>query len=165
MAMGASIFFIIALQAFGPAAQLPASVVLRVTGAVSQPLALSLEDLAAMPRTKVTAKEHDAGATYEGVALTAILQKAGAPLGKDLHGKALASYVVVTARDGYRVVFALPELDPAFTDAAQHIILVDTVGGKPLPEKQGPVRIIVPQEKKGARWIRMVESIEVVRLP
>ncbi len=138
MAMGASILLILALQAVGPAAQLPTGMVLRVSGAVSQPLALSLQDLAAMPRTKVTAKEHDTTATYEGVALTEILQKAGAPLGKQLHGKALASYVLVTAHDGYRVVFALPELDPDFTDASQKIILADTADGKPLPKTKDP---------------------------
>ena len=164
-AMGASILLILALQAVGPAAQLPTGVAVHVSGAVSQPLALSLQDLAAMPRIKVTAKEHDTTATYEGVALTEILQRAGAPLGKQLHGKALASYVLVTARDGYRVVFALPELDPDFTDASRQIILADTADGKPLPEKQAPLRIIDSQEKRGARWIRMVESIEVVKLP
>ena len=163
--MGASILLILALHAVGPRAQLSASPVVRISGAVSQPLALSLEDLAALPRTRVTATEHGSTATYEGVALTEVLRKAGAPLGKDLHGKAMASYVLVTARDGYRVVFALPELDPDFSDASLRIILADTADGKPLPEKQGPVRIVVPQEKKGARSIRMVESIEVVKLP
>jgi len=118
-----------------------------------------------MPRTKLTAKEHDKTVTYEGVTLTEILQKAGAPLGKQLHGKAMASYVVVTAHDGYRVLFALPELDPDFTDASKQVILADTADGMPLMEKQGPVRIVVPQEKKPARWIRMVDSIEVVTLP
>jgi DMSO/TMAO reductase YedYZ molybdopterin-dependent catalytic subunit len=118
-----------------------------------------------MPRTKVTAKEHEVTTTYEGVALTEILQKAGAPMGDKLRGKAMASYVLVTAHDGYRVVFALPELDPGFSDAAQQIILADTADGKPLTEKQGPVRLVVPQEKKGARWIRMVDSIEVVKVP
>jgi DMSO/TMAO reductase YedYZ molybdopterin-dependent catalytic subunit len=163
--MGAFILFILALQAAGPPAQLPVGTVLHVRGAVSQPLELSLQDLAAMRRTKVTATEHGATAIYEGVTLTEILQKAGAPLGKDLRGKAMASYVLVTAHDGYRVVFALPEFDPAFTDASQQIILADTVDGKPLPEKQGPVRMVVPQEKKPARWIRMVESVEVVKVP
>lgn len=163
--VGASILLILALQVVGPPAQLSAGAILRVSGAVSQPLALSLDDMAAMRRTKITASEHGTTATYEGVTLTDILQKAGAPLGKDLRGKAMASYILVTARDGYRVVFALPELDPDFTDASQRIILADTADGKPLPEKQGPLRIVVPQEKKGARWIRMVESIEVVKLP
>ena len=163
--MRASILLILALQAVGSPAQLPVGAILHVRGAVTQPLELSLQDLAAMRRTKVSATEHGVTATYEGVALTEILQEAGAPMGKDLRGKAMASYVLVTAHDGYRVVFALPELDPGFTDASQQIILADTVNGKPLPEKQGPVRIVVPQEKKGARWIRMVESIEVVKAP
>ncbi len=118
-----------------------------------------------MPRTRLTAKEHDRSVTYEGVALAEILQRAGAPMGKQLRGKAMASYVLVTAHDGYRVVFTLPELDPDFTDSAKQIILADTADGKPLPENQGPVRIVVPQDKKGARWVRMVETIEVVKLP
>lgn len=163
--MVASILLFIALQTVVPAAQLPTGVVLHVSGAVTQPLALSLQDLAAMPRTKLTVKEHDQTVTYEGVTLAEILQKAGAPMGEQLRGKALASYVLATAHDGYRVVFTLPELDPSFTDTAHHIILADSIDGKPLPEKQGPVRIVVSEDKKGARWIRMVESLEVVKLP
>ncbi len=65
-AMGAPILFILALQAAGSAAQLSTGVVLRVGGAVSQPLALSLQDLATMPRTIVNAKEHDTAVTCEG---------------------------------------------------------------------------------------------------
>lgn len=163
--MGASILLLFVLQAAGPTVQVPKAAVLHASGAVTQPLALSLQDLAAMPRTKVTAKEHDSTATYEGVTLTEILRKAGAPLGKLLRGKVLTSYVVITAHDSYRVVFALPEPDPDFTDTSQQIILADTVDGKPLSDKQGPVRIVVPQEKKGARWVRMVDTIEVVNLP
>ena len=51
--MGASLLLFFALQTAGPAAQLPAGVILHVTGYVTQPLALSLQDLAAMPRTKL----------------------------------------------------------------------------------------------------------------
>lgn len=164
IAMGASILLLLALQTVGQAAQQSTAVVLHVSGAVAQPLALTIQDLAAMPRTKLTTKEHDQTVTYEGVTLTEILQKAGAPMGKLLRGKAMAMYVLVTARDGYRVVFALPELDPDFSDASKQIILADTADGKPLSEKQGPLRVVVPQEKKAARWIRMVETIEVVEL-
>lgn len=118
-----------------------------------------------MRRTKVTASAHNTSGTFEGVTLTEILQKAGATLGGQLRGKAMATYVLVTAKDGYRVIFALPELDPDFTDASKRIIVADTVDGKPLPDTQGPLRIVVPSEKKPARWIRMVESIEVVKVP
>ncbi len=37
--------------------------------------------------------------------------------------------------------------------------------GKPLDEKLGPVRIIVPQDKRPARSVRMVTTIAVRRAP
>jgi len=43
-------------------------------------------------------------------------------------------------------------------------VVLRVSGAVSQPEKQSPVRIIVPQEKKGARWIRMVETNEVVKL-
>lgn len=163
--MGATILLTLVLQAAGPALPSATGIVLHVGGAVSHPLALSLPDLGAMPRTTVHVQEHDNAVTYEGVTLTAILRKAGAPLGSQMHGKTLATYVLITARDGYRVVFALPEVDPDFTDTAQQIILADTADGKPLPEKQGPIRVVAPTEKRAARWIRMMEKIDIVTVP
>jgi hypothetical protein len=70
--------------------------------------------------------------------------------------------VLAEARDGYQVVYTLTELDPAFT--SNKIIIADTADGKPLSETQGPFRLVVPQEKKPARSIRMLEKITVVRL-
>jgi hypothetical protein len=43
-------------------------------------------------------------------------------------------------KDGYQVVFALAELDPAFT--SNDIIVADTVDGRPLVDDQGPLRIV-----------------------
>ena len=41
-----------------------------------------------------------------------VLVRAGAPVGKNLRGNALATYVVAKAHDGYQVVYSLAELDP-----------------------------------------------------
>ena len=41
-----------------------------------------------------------------------ILKRAGAPLGTELRGNAIASYVLASATDGYQVLFSLAELDP-----------------------------------------------------
>jgi DMSO/TMAO reductase YedYZ molybdopterin-dependent catalytic subunit len=161
--MGASVLLMLALHAYAPAVEIPSSVILRVDGEVTQPLALTLQDLAAMPHAKVAPTEHGVDTAYEGVPLTEILKKAGAPMGEQLRGKAMATYVLLSARDGYRVIFALPELDPAFSENCTEIILADTANGKPLPEKQGPVRVVVPKDKRAARWIRMVDSIQVVK--
>jgi hypothetical protein len=70
-------------------------------------------------------------------------------------------YLVVEAADGYRAVFALPELDPLFTDRV--ILLADRRDGKSLSEREGPLRIIVPGEKRPARWVRQVVALKVGR--
>lgn len=97
--------------------------------------------------------------TYEGVPVTEILRRAGAPLGEQLKGPQMTLYVLVNAIDGYRAVFALPEFDPGFTD--QVILLADRRDGHPMTAPDGPFRIVVPQEKRHARWVREVTSLEV----
>lgn len=136
----------------------------KVTGEVSTPLDLKLADLGQYPQTAVIRKDKDGKEhTYSGVMLSAILQKAGVTLGKELRGKNLTKYIVVEASDGYRVVFALAELDKDFTDRA--IILADLVDGGPLPPADGPFRIIIQDEKKPARCIKQVTAIKVVFAP
>lgn len=96
----------------------------EVGGEVAHPMSLTGAELAKLPRQMVRAKDH-AGkeAEFEGVALVEILKQAGVKFGNDLRGPALAQYLVVEASDGYRAVFALPELDPASTDRV--ILLAD----------------------------------------
>lgn len=67
-----------------------------------------------MPRIKVTTPGPDSS-SYDGVALKALLEKAGVEFGHSLRGKRPASGLSVEAADGYRAVIALPELDPDFT--------------------------------------------------
>jgi DMSO/TMAO reductase YedYZ molybdopterin-dependent catalytic subunit len=154
----------LALVILAPLYAQDADAKLTIAGDVTTPLTLAKADLAKLPRTSVTVKADgtDENTTYEGVLLYDILKQAGAPLGKQLMGKALASYVLAEARDGYQVVYTLTEFDPSFTD--NKIIVADTVNGKPLFQYQGPFRLVVPGEKKGARSIRMLEKITVVRL-
>ena len=91
-----------------------------------------------------------------------ILISAGAKLGEgEMRGKELASYLLVEAEDGYRVIFAMAELSSDFTDKS--IILADLRDGKTLGEPQGNWQIIVPGEKKWGRWIRQVTSLKVVK--
>jgi DMSO/TMAO reductase YedYZ molybdopterin-dependent catalytic subunit len=136
---------------------------LVVAGDVTKPATLALSDLRALPRTTVAAQNDDGQTSvYEGVLVGELLRRAGAPLGSDLRGDAVATYVLVIANDGYRVVFSLAELDPDYTGSK--IIVADTVDGKPLFDYQGPLRIVAPGDARGSRSIRMVERIEVVRL-
>jgi DMSO/TMAO reductase YedYZ molybdopterin-dependent catalytic subunit len=143
----------------------PAAAELRITGAVATPLTLTADDLKKMPRVTlpVVNPHTQKKEIYEGVRVEDLLHKAGVPLGEQMRGPAMASYVVAEAEDGYRVVFSLPELDPGMVDS--EIIVADTMDGTPLGEKVGPFRIVAPHEKRPARWIRMLKSLTVVNLP
>jgi len=136
--------------------------VVQVTGAVKQELNLSADDLAKMPRASVKTTNNGMETVYDGVWLHEVLKRAGVPQGSELRGKALASYVLAQAQDGYQVVFSVGELDPAFID--NEILLADTANGKPLFGAQGRFRLVVPKDKPGARSVRMLTRIEVVQV-
>src|SRR5262245_39779010 len=135
---------------------------LRISGEVERPLNLSGDDLAKLPRRSLRAKDHSGKeADFEGVPLIEVLKLAGVKFGEGLRGKNLELYLVVEASDGYRAVYALPELDPAYTDKI--IILADKRDGKAMDEREGPLRIVVPDEKRQARWVRQVIGLVVKR--
>jgi DMSO/TMAO reductase YedYZ molybdopterin-dependent catalytic subunit len=134
-----------------------------VGGEIAKPTHLTLAALAAIPHVKLHASAHGVEGDWDGVPLIEILRAAGAPGGETLRGPALALYVRITAADGYRAVFALAELDPSTGDA--QAILADRHDGKPLDANEGPLRVIVPHDKRPARWVRQVIAIELLRAP
>ena len=151
------------LAAAGLAQEPAPAPLLTISGDISSPLQLRAEDFAKMPRQTVAVDEQDGTKVqYEGVLLKEVLTRAGAPLGKELRGKALASYVLAKAHDGYQVVFALAEVDASF--ANETILIADKRDGKALFGYQGPFRLVCPNDKAGARSVRMLESLEIVRL-
>jgi hypothetical protein len=155
----ATLFFCAALLA----AQSIQELQLVVTGDVPTPLTLHASDLAAMQREQVELTEQGGEkTTYEGVALQEILKKAGIPFGREMRGKALAGYVLAEAKDGYAVLFSLGELDPDF--GGTRVIVADKRDGNALFGYQGPVRLVLPADKAGARSVRMLEKLEVVKL-
>jgi len=122
---------------------------------------LNRSDLETLPHIKVTAAEHSSGpVNFEGVTLKSVLEKAGVAFGESMKGKRLTNRLLVEAADGYRAVIALPELDPAFTD--KQALLAFLRDGKPLGEKEGPYRIVIPDEKRKARWVRQVTTLKIV---
>ncbi len=124
------------------------------------PLNLSLADFRALLHVDV--KVHNAHTntdeTYSGVPLAALLATADAPLGEKLRGKALASYVVATGSDGYSVVLSLAEVDPSFHGGL--IVVADSRDGQPLTTS-GPYQLIVPEDKRPARWVRNLVTISM----
>jgi DMSO/TMAO reductase YedYZ molybdopterin-dependent catalytic subunit len=136
--------------------------VLQVEGAVATPLSLTTEDLAKMPRATAQLTADGTTSTYEGVLLYDILVKAGWQFGHGMTGKPMASYLIATGKDGYQVVFALPEIDPQFSGAK--VIIADKADGAALPAREQPFRIVAPEDKMHARSIYSLVKLEVVRL-
>jgi hypothetical protein len=123
---------------------------------------LSPDDIGKLPRQQVAAKDRDGNEhIYEGPILAEVLKSVGVVLGPELRGARLKLYVTVTAADDYRVVYSLAELDP--TNSESVFLLADRRDGEPLGNEEGPFRIVVPKEKRRARWVRQVNSIIIAK--
>ena len=136
---------------------------LTLVGLDGRSRAVSSADFASLARHDTTVSAHQVSGRYSGVALTDLLALVNAPLADSLRGRSLATYVLVEAADGYRVLFSIAELDANFTDRI--VIVADRKDGQPLAAAEGPYRLIVPGEKRPARWARQVTRISLGRAP
>jgi hypothetical protein len=120
----------------------------------------SLARLEAAGAVAVTV-EDDSGQSsdYTGVPVAKLLEWVGVSLGKSVRGERLAEFVLVRAMDGYRVLFSLAEIDPMFRERT--LLLCYRKNGRPLPANEGPLRVVVADEKRHARWVRQVTAIEL----
>jgi DMSO/TMAO reductase YedYZ molybdopterin-dependent catalytic subunit len=133
---------------------------LLLTAPARGPLHLGTAELKSMAHiTVVFHNSHtNADETYSGVRLSELLAKLGAPLGDGLRGKALAGYVVATGTDGYRSVLAMAEIDPGFHPG--EVIVADAMDGKPLDAHNGPLKLVVTEDKRPARSVRNLVQID-----
>lgn len=124
-------------------------------------LILTPDEFKALPHTTVTVhNEHTkADETYSGVRVADLLAKMDAPLGTKLRGTTLSAYLVATGSDGYVAVVALAEADPSFHSG--EVIVADVMNGQPIGEKSGPFKLVVTEDKRPARWVRNLVSLEL----
>jgi DMSO/TMAO reductase YedYZ molybdopterin-dependent catalytic subunit len=137
--------------------------VLSVSGAVGHPLNLSLAELRMMPRYKFTVHQtNQPDAVFEGAALDEVVNASQPVVTRNCCSNVVNTVVVVKAMDNYQAAFLLTELDPKF--GHQLILLADTLDGHPLQGSQGPLQVIVPEDKMHARWVRRVDRIEILHI-
>jgi hypothetical protein len=158
--MKSRLFFPAVLLALTLQAALALCQQLTVQNESGKQTVLARAEIEALPHIKVTTGASGSSATFEGVPLKALLERAGVGFGETMKGKRMASCLLVEAADGYQVVIALPEIDPAFTD--KQVVLAFLKDGKPLDAKEGPYRIVIPDEKRMARWVRQVTTLKIV---
>jgi hypothetical protein len=70
--------------------------------------------------------------------------------------------VLAEAQDGYQVIFSIGELDPLPGESP--ILVADKANGKPLFGENGAFRLVAPKDKRGARSVRMLTTLEVVQV-
>jgi hypothetical protein len=95
-------------------------------------------------------------ADYTGATLWSVLQQLGLITSANPRDREKQA-IVVTGHDGYAVVLAMAEIDPAFE--GKQIVLADQVNGEPMPA--GEIRLVVPGDKRGGRSVRDVARIDV----
>jgi hypothetical protein len=155
-------FVFVALVWLSSAAAQEASLNVALVGLEGQQSTLTMQELDALPRVKISANEHGALHVFEGALLGDVLAKVGAPAGKAIRGKELADVVVIEARDGYKVALGLAETDAMMR--TDRVILADRMDGLPLAADKGPFQLVVEGDLRPARAVRMVSAIRVQRV-
>ena len=116
----------------------------------------------------VTYISHGAQHSSNCVPLVSLLQAAGTntalKMGPTMDPKtknyALRLIVLVQGNDGYTVTFSLAELLPNIGGRSAWLTLDQD--GQPLAAKDGPVRLIVPDDGMPARWVHAVSEIRII---
>lgn len=135
---------------------------LKLVGLDGRTVELTPAQIGALPHVALTVTVEGKTTTYRGVPLANLLATVGTPAGKALKGPELRDVVLVSATDGYVVALALAETDALVRK--DQVLLADAADGAPLPDTQGPYRLVVEGDQRGARLARMVTAIEVRRL-
>lgn len=139
--------------------------VARIDGDVRQPLALNVAllrgfDAAAQRSVRVSREVNGENreTSLRGVSLRALLERAVLAERDRLDWR--KTVVVVTARDGYRVVFSWPELFNLEAGAA--VMVAYERDGQALADSEGPLTVVAPSDlRSGPRSVKWLERIEV----
>lgn len=137
-----------------------------LTGGVDRPGTYSLDTLQAQPAITQTVSFLGGGSnrthTYTGASMWGIVNGAGIVAGS-ARGDILNKYVLATGSDGYKALFSMGELDPAYGgNPASFIALSETIDGVDTPlAGDGFARIVAPGDGRGSRYVSNLVSIEV----
>jgi hypothetical protein len=139
------------------------SMTIQLSGAVEKPAEWSLEEIAKTFAADVTEVSYtlkgQAGKAHV-VPLVKLVLAAKPKIDPAQKNHIIAFSVVVRGRDGYAATFSLAEIHPDFAAAAIYMAL--DKDGKPLPDREQPVSILAPGDKKPSRWVHGVASITVI---
>ncbi len=140
----------------------PPGTLITITGAVTHPLTISLDQLRDMHKTSITMRVIDADGkhrfhTFAGTPLKAVLNLAvpSNPGGADT---SVNAYALITGLSGGPAIVAFPEFENDF--ANKTVLLAYQVNGKPV--KIGSVMLVVDGDATVGRFVQGVTSIQII---
>jgi molybdate transport system substrate-binding protein len=139
-----------------------------VDGQVLNPLTMTVDDLKnnfSSQTVDVTylSGEDTITTSFTGVPLWQVISAAQPNLNTDVRNDRIGMFIVVTGSDGYQAVISWGEIDPEF--AGQPILVAYEQEGAPIADDQGPIRLIVPTDARGGRYVSGVVNISLHDAP
>ena len=153
-----------ALLACAAATAVPSTSV-TVSGAVDKPGSSNAAALQALPQVTqtdtfasgTTPQTH----TWTGPTLWNVINAAGVRTRLGVKNDLLDRYVLATGTDGYRVVYSLGELSPAFGNRADLVAIQETIAGKTGPlAGDGFARTTAPGDVKAGRFVSNLVDLQ-----
>ena len=133
-------------------------------GQLTTPRSFVLADLQALPSQEVSLTYTVAGKsmthTFKGVLLSDLLTAAKPTFDPKVKNASLGWYVLAQGADGYAALFPLGEIDPGFGNRG--VLLAYEQDGQPLPASDGAVRLVVPGDLKGGRYVSSLVRLTVL---
>lgn len=131
---------------------------LEINGAVSRPLQLSIEQLQSQyPAHTVSIyyqnDDRRVDAVFTGALLWDVLQTAGVEPGENLR-------VMARAADRFRCIVRWHEIDPTLGEFP--VLVGYAQDGQPISARYGPLRLVVPGDHQGLRYLRGLATITVL---
>jgi hypothetical protein len=138
-----------------------------LSGAVADPTIVTSATLAALNQSTTETATYLAGSTtttdtYTGVALWTLIQDAGLLTDPAIKNDLLGFAVVATGSDGYRAVISLGEIDPQFGNQPDLVAYSDRAGQLGPGGSDGALRLIVPGDHAGGRYVSNLVSLQVI---
>ncbi|HTI81016.1 MAG TPA: hypothetical protein VL614_11265 [Acetobacteraceae bacterium] len=140
---------------------------LTLSGEVADPGIVTAKTLARLHQSTTETATYLAGGgqvtdTYTGVSLWTLIQDAGLLTDPSIKNDLLHFGVVATGSDGYRAFISLGEIDPAFGNQPDLVAYKDTGGQLGPNGPDGALRLIVPGDVAGGRYVSNLVSLEVI---
>jgi hypothetical protein len=138
-----------------------------VSGAVADPTIVTPATLAALNQSTTETATYLAGSspttdTYTGVSLWTLVQDAGLLTDPSIKNDLLQFAVVATGSDGYRAIISLGEIAPMFGNQPDLVAYADTAGQLGPGGSDGALRLVVPGDQAGGRYVSNLVSLQVI---